>query len=72
MTIVERYHAAMLAMSADDLAGLYAEDAVHEFPFAFPGMPPRFTGREQVRAGYHAIWGASPAKPEAITGVTVY
>ncbi len=40
-TVVERYHRAMYDKSADDLADLYTEDAVHEFPFSVPGLPPR-------------------------------
>jgi uncharacterized protein (TIGR02246 family) len=71
-TIVARYHDAMLRKSADALADLYAEDAVHEFPFTTPGLPPRFEGREKIRAGYQAMWGASPARVEEIRNVVTY
>lgn len=67
-----RYHQAMLDKSADDLADLYATDAVHEFPFASPGFPPRFEGREAVRAGYRTAWGASPARVQEIRTVATY
>jgi ketosteroid isomerase-like protein len=70
--IVSRYHGAMLDKSADALADLYTEDAVHEFPFAMPGLPPRFEGREQIRAGYKAIWGATPARVEEIRDVVTH
>ncbi|MGW2340010.1 nuclear transport factor 2 family protein [Streptomyces sp. NPDC001661] len=71
--ILARYHRAMLDKSADDLAELYAADAVHEFPFlGFPGMPERYQGREEVRAGYRAAWGASPASPQRIDDVRVH
>jgi uncharacterized protein len=70
--VLARYQRAMLDMSADDLADLYAVDAVHEFPFLFPGMPERYQGREEVRAGYRAIWGASPARPQEIRDVVVH
>ncbi|MFB7590173.1 nuclear transport factor 2 family protein [Streptomyces sp. NPDC056169] len=70
--VLARYQRAMLDKSADDLADLYALDAVHEFPFLFPGMPPRYQGREQVRAGYRAAWGASPAQPQEIREVVVH
>ncbi|MBP0459758.1 nuclear transport factor 2 family protein [Streptomyces montanisoli] len=70
--ILARYRQAMLAKSADDLADLYEADAVHEFPFLFPGMPARYQGREEVRAGYRAIWGASPARPQEIREVAVH
>ncbi|MGW0857963.1 nuclear transport factor 2 family protein [Streptomyces sp. NPDC002690] len=70
--VLERYHRAMLSMSADDLADLYAVDAVHEFPFTSPGLPARFEGREEVRAGYRAAWGASPAEVTELRDVTVH
>lgn len=69
---VERYHEAMRRKSADALADLYAEDAVHEFPFSTPGLPPRFEGREAVRAGYRQIWGASPVLVERVGNVAVH
>ncbi|MEV6023320.1 nuclear transport factor 2 family protein [Streptomyces sp. NPDC052036] len=70
--VLARYRRAILGRSADDLADLYAADAVHEFPFLFPGMPARFLGREEVRAGYRAAWHASPALPEQILEVAVH
>ncbi|MEU6095669.1 nuclear transport factor 2 family protein [Streptomyces sp. NPDC047079] len=70
--ILARYRRAMLEKSADDLAALYAVDAVHEFPFLFPGMPARWHGREEVRAGYRAAWDASPALPEQVLEVAVH
>ena len=51
----------MRRKSADALAELYAEDAVHEIPFTVPGFPPRFEGREAIRAAYAALWDAGPA-----------
>ncbi|KAK1178824.1 nuclear transport factor 2 family protein [Streptomyces sp. NBS 14/10] len=70
--IVERFHRAMLNKSADDLADLYAVDARHEFPFLFPGLPTCFNGREEIRAGYRAMWGATPVEPEAIRDVAIH
>lgn len=70
--VLERYYQAMRDISADDLADLYAEDAVHEFPFASPAFPDRFEGREQVRAGYRAAWGASPLTAVEVTDVVVH
>ncbi|MFB7596980.1 nuclear transport factor 2 family protein [Streptomyces sp. NPDC056160] len=70
--ILDRYRRAMLDKSADRLADLYAGDAVHEFPFRFPGLPARYQGREEVRAGYRALWGASPVRPEHIHETAVH
>ncbi|MFJ5234676.1 nuclear transport factor 2 family protein [Kitasatospora sp. NPDC088391] len=64
--VLARYRRAMLDLDADALAALYAPDAVHEFPFRFPGFPERFEGREAVRAGYAAAWAATPARPREI------
>jgi uncharacterized protein len=71
-SVVGRYHDAMLRLSADALADLYAEDSVHEFPFATPGLPPRFEGREAIRAGYRDLWGAIPARVEEIREVVTH
>ena len=71
-TIVTRYQAAMVHKSADELAALYAEDAVHEIPFTVPGFPPRFEGREAVRAAYAAMWKASPAVIERVESLAVH
>lgn len=70
--ILRRYQQAMIDKSADDLADLYAVDAVHELPFLFPGLPERFEGREQVRATYRAAWAASDAKPEEVRTEAVH
>ncbi|WP_399885967.1 nuclear transport factor 2 family protein [Streptomyces sp. BBFR51] len=70
--VLDRYYRAMLDKSADDLADLYAVDAVHEFPFTAPGFPPHFEGREAVRAGYRAAWGASPVRVEEIRKVAAH
>ncbi|WP_343244541.1 nuclear transport factor 2 family protein [Streptomyces sp. SID11385] len=70
--VLARYYQAMLDKSADALADLYAPDAVHEFPFTSPGFPTRFEGREAVRAGYAAAWGASPVRVREVRRVSVH
>jgi uncharacterized protein len=70
--VLRRYQQAMIDGSADDLADLYAADAVHELPFLFPGMPDRLEGRERVRATYRAAWAASDAQPRTVRQVAIY
>ncbi|MGW7489615.1 nuclear transport factor 2 family protein [Streptomyces sp. NPDC054786] len=70
--VLAAYHRAMLAWSADDLADLYAPDAVHEFPFLAPGRPGRYHGREEVRTGYRAAWGATSVRLQEIHDVVVF
>ncbi|MGW1108786.1 nuclear transport factor 2 family protein [Streptomyces sp. NPDC002540] len=70
--VLNRYYQAMLDKSPDDLADLYAVDAVHEFPFTSPGFPPRYEGREAVRAGYRAAWGTSPVQVQEVREIAAY
>jgi ketosteroid isomerase-like protein len=66
--IVGRYNQAILGKDAGLLASLYAEDAVHELPFAH--RPP-LAGRAALLAAYSAGWAATPATVEAIRNVVV-
>jgi len=70
--VLRRYQEALIHQDADELADLYASDALHELPFLFPGMPDRYEGRDQVRAAYRAAWGASPARPQEVRVVAVH
>ncbi|MEV7801331.1 nuclear transport factor 2 family protein [Microbispora sp. NPDC088329] len=70
--VLARFHRAMVDRSADDLAGLYAADAVHTFPFRAPLFPARLQGREEIRALYRASWGASPVRLAEIHDVVVH
>lgn len=69
---LHRYRRAMIDKSADDLADLYAADAVHEFPFGLPNAPRRLVGREAVRDTYRSLWGALTARVQAIEEVAVH
>jgi ketosteroid isomerase-like protein len=62
----------VVEMNADDLAELYAVDAVHELPFLFPGMPDRYDGREAVREAYRSAWNRSPARPQSVREVSLH
>lgn len=70
--LLERYQRAMLELSADDLADLYAEDAVHEFPFFTGRETPPLRGREAVRASYRAAWAATPVRVRRFAEVAVH
>ena len=63
--VIELFHRAMIALSADDLADLHAVDAVYEFPLLTPGRPDRYQGREEIRRGFASVWA------EARTGLQV-
>ncbi|NUW38024.1 nuclear transport factor 2 family protein [Nonomuraea sp. SMC257] len=59
----------MLHKSADELADLYAEDGLHEFPFG--GLAP-LKGREEVRAAYRVSWSETPAEVERVRMVALH
>ena len=54
--VLERWRAAVISQSLDDLAELYAPDAVHEFPFTRPGVPSRLEGRDEIMAWVVQGW----------------
>ncbi|WP_163510508.1 nuclear transport factor 2 family protein [Fodinicola acaciae] len=55
--VVERFIEVSAAGAYDQLADLYAEDAVIEIPFAPPGVPRRSQGREEFRARFQSVRG---------------
>jgi ketosteroid isomerase-like protein len=59
--VLERFRAASIAQSADEMQRLYAADAVHEFPFTMPGAPSRLVGRNAIMEFVVASW-RSPLK----------
>jgi ketosteroid isomerase-like protein len=70
--VLRLYYAAMRAKSADELADLYAVDAIHEFPFFTPNRPPRLEGREAVRSAYREGWRSAPLTIDSIEDVFVF
>ena len=70
--VLRRFHAAMHAKSADALADLYTEDAIHEFSFAVPHRPARYVGQAEIRAGYGEAWRDHPLEIDAIEDVFVH
>ncbi|HEY2707892.1 MAG TPA: nuclear transport factor 2 family protein [Caulobacteraceae bacterium] len=69
--ILQRFTQAIVAGSADDLAELYAEDAVHEFPFTHTDKT-TLHGRERIRARYRAAWDSMPATVRAASNLIVH
>ena len=71
VAVLHRYHEAMRLKSADALADLYAEDAVHEFPFFMANGQHALVGREAIRASYRAGWANHPLDIHAVEDVFV-
>lgn len=55
--VLERFRQAAVDRSPEDMGALYAEDAVHEFPFTAPGLPSRLVGRDAIMSWSVDAWG---------------
>jgi uncharacterized protein len=72
LEILERFQQAAIDRSLGTMLDLYADDAVHEFPFTRPGLPSRLVGREQIQAFLQANWENSPLQYHAYRNVVVH
>ena len=69
--VLSLYHRALQSRSADELAELYAVDAVHEFSVALVHRPRVCHGREAVRAAYRSSWARDPLVIDSLANVFV-
>jgi ketosteroid isomerase-like protein len=60
--VLERHRQAAISQSIEDMRCLYAIDAVHEFPFAYPGVPSRLEGRDDIVNWIAEGWQATQLK----------
>jgi ketosteroid isomerase-like protein len=72
LEVLERMREAAITRSADDMSGVYAADAVHEFPFAPPGVPSRMEGRDGIMSFITAFWSASPLRYERYRTIAIH
>lgn len=70
--LLARYQQASIDESLATVAELYAEDAVHEFPFTRPGLPSRLEGRDEIIGFLEANWGSSPLHYSAYRDVVIH
>ncbi|MFB9833522.1 nuclear transport factor 2 family protein [Actinoallomurus acaciae] len=69
--VLARLHELTVADEAGAV-DLYAEDAVHEIPFAPAGAPARVEGQEALRRLMDAQGGRSPVKYQGFENVQVW
>jgi uncharacterized protein len=65
-TLLDGYYSAIVHKDADELAALYAEQAVHEFPLLSPYFPQQLHGRAAIRSHYAAVWKAAPMRLQEV------
>jgi ketosteroid isomerase-like protein len=72
LEVLERMRDAAIAQCAGDMRSVYAVDAVHEFPFARPGVPSRMEGRDAIISFITAFWGTSPLRYERYRTIAIH
>lgn len=60
--VLERWREATISQSTVDMRRMYAADAVHEFPFAYPGVPSRLAGRDDILDWMADLRAANPLR----------
>jgi uncharacterized protein len=70
--LLERLRAASIAQDAGRSAALYAEDAVHEFPFTTPGGPTRIEGRAAIAEFLGTVYRSLPLRYTAYRTIAVH
>lgn len=70
--VLERHRQAAINQSIEDIRRLYAIDAVHEFPFVYPGMPSRLEGRDEIVNWIAEGWRTHPLKYERYRTLAIH
>jgi ketosteroid isomerase-like protein len=70
--VLDRFRAAAISQSPDELRRLYAPDAVHEFPFTRPGLPTKLEGRDAIMSWVVAMWQGNPMKYERYRTLAIH
>ena len=70
--VLKCYQQAMMDFSANDLADLYAPNAIHEFPLFTPGRPVPLTSQAAVRGAYLAMWANPRVRLSRIENVALH
>ena len=72
LEVLERMREAAITRSAAKMSGVYAADAVHEFPFVRPGVPSRMEGRDAIMSFVTAFWSTSPLRYERYRTIAIH
>ena len=70
--VLDRFRAAAVSRSVEGMRAVYAADAVMEFPFAVPGVPSRFEGRDAIVDWMAEVWRSSPLRMTSIRTVALH
>ena len=72
LELLERLRSAAIARDATRLAAMYAEDAVHEFPFTTPGGPTRLEGRAAIAEFLATVYRSLPLRYTGYRTIAVH
>jgi ketosteroid isomerase-like protein len=70
--VLERFRRAAIDQSVHAMKQLYADDAVHEFPFTRPGLPSRLEGVSEIVRWTTEIWQANAFRYETYRTIAIH
>jgi ketosteroid isomerase-like protein len=72
LDVLDRMRDAAITRSAAAMSRVYATDAVHEFPFARPGVPARMEGLDAIMGFIAAFWASTPLRYERYRTIAIH
>jgi ketosteroid isomerase-like protein len=70
--VLERFRRAAVEQSVDLMHQVYADDAVHEFPFTRPGLPTRLEGAAEIIRWTTEVWQAKAFRYEGYRTIAIH
>jgi len=70
--VLERFRRAAIDQSVEAMTQLYADTAVHEFPFTRPGLPSRLEGRPEIVGWTTEIWRTNAFRYEGYRTIAIH
>jgi ketosteroid isomerase-like protein len=71
-TALERLRQASINQSITDLREAFAPDSIYEFAFAYPGVPSRFDGPDEIADWTAGLWQDNPLKYERYRTLAIH
>lgn len=70
--VLERFRRAAVEQSVELMREVYADDAVHEFPFTRPGLPTRLEGAAEIIRWTTEVWQAKAFRYEGYRTIAIH
>jgi ketosteroid isomerase-like protein len=70
--VLARFRRAAVEQSADLMRDVYADNAIHEFPFTRPGLPTRLEGAAEIVRWTTEVWQAKAFRYESYRTIAIH